>query len=310
MKLFDNIVGQEGAKRKLAFYIQNYRKVGRIPHLLFVAEKGCGKTTMAKAVGQALRKYFIVINCSTIKDLSDFFQNYVKRYMFESGTKTPKQFTIVFDEASEIPKDLTMALLTILNPNAKGQNIFNFEGVNYVFDFTKHSFLFATTEPQRIFHALMDRVERVDLEPYSTEDLATIIRSTVKAYISDETITQIATVLRGNPRAAQKMADIINDRVVTSGIKELTPKHWESIKYTLDIKPLGVNNTELQILKILSEYSVVKLSHLAARMGMTVSAVQRHFENFLIRNGLIQVQPNGRSLTSKGREYIQALQRA
>ena len=32
-----------------------------------------------------------------------------------------KDTTIIFDEASELPRDVTMALLTILNPNSTNQ---------------------------------------------------------------------------------------------------------------------------------------------------------------------------------------------
>ena len=36
--------------------------------------------------------------------------------------------------------------------------------------------MFATTEAQDIFHALMDRCERVDLEEYSYDELGEIVQ--------------------------------------------------------------------------------------------------------------------------------------
>ena len=48
-KLFPEIIGQDAAKRKLAFFINGYKASKIIPHIMFVAPKGCGKTTLAKA---------------------------------------------------------------------------------------------------------------------------------------------------------------------------------------------------------------------------------------------------------------------
>ena len=68
--IFTGIVGQKIAKRKLSFLHEGYTATGIMPHLLFIAPKGCGKTTLAKAAGQNLvneetgkPKPFIEINC-------------------------------------------------------------------------------------------------------------------------------------------------------------------------------------------------------------------------------------------------------
>ena len=36
--------------------------------------------------------------------------------------------------------------------------------------------MFATTETQSVFHALMDRLERVDLEEYTLEEMLEILK--------------------------------------------------------------------------------------------------------------------------------------
>ena len=71
---------------------------------------------------------------------------------------------------AELPKDVTMALLTILeSQQGSNRTSFSFEDYTVDFDFTRQSFMFATTEAQSIFHALMDRTERIDLEEYTYE---------------------------------------------------------------------------------------------------------------------------------------------
>ena len=79
--LFPQIVGQTRAKRRLKFYLDGYNGTNVIPHLMFIAPKGCGKTMLAKAVGKHLvqkdepskPKPFLEINCSTIKNVKQFF---------------------------------------------------------------------------------------------------------------------------------------------------------------------------------------------------------------------------------------------
>ena len=128
-ELFPKIVGQDRAKRRLKFYIDGYRASHVIPHLMFIAPKGCGKTMMAKALGKNLTlkddptkpKPFLEINCSTIKSVKQLFNQIIIPHVNQ------KECTILFDEASELPKDVTMALLTILNPNATNRTSFSVE---------------------------------------------------------------------------------------------------------------------------------------------------------------------------------------
>ena len=73
--LWPDIVGQDKAKRKLTFFNRGYNATRIIPHLMFIAPKGCGKTTLAKAMGRNLKssegktKTFFELNFSTIKNV-------------------------------------------------------------------------------------------------------------------------------------------------------------------------------------------------------------------------------------------------
>jgi Holliday junction resolvasome RuvABC ATP-dependent DNA helicase subunit len=211
---FENIVGQDAAKKKLNFFLGGYKATGIVPHLMFVAPKGCGKTTMAKAFGKQLLarhdedrigrpKRFLEINCSTIKSVKQFFNQIVIPHINE------KECTVLFDEASELPKDVTMALLTILNPNKENRTSFSYEDYVVDFDFSRQTFMFATTEAQQIFHALMDRTERVDLEDYTYDELGEIVKRVCEGKKFDNDILpDVATVLRGNARGSSSPSPI------------------------------------------------------------------------------------------------------
>ncbi|NBW13635.1 MAG: ATP-binding protein, partial [Caulobacteraceae bacterium] len=192
---YSQIVGQDKVKKKLNFLLDGFSKTRIIPHLLFVAPRGCGKTLIAQETANIMRRTkTIVVNCSTIKNVKQFFNQIMFPYVYSKDT------TIIFDEASELPRDVTMALLTILNPNSNNRNDFTLDEGTYTFRFDQNSFLFCTTEAQKIFHALLDRLYRIDLEDYSYNDLGKIINNNLKLknqIVQDEIINEVASVCRG-----------------------------------------------------------------------------------------------------------------
>ena len=79
-------------------------------------------------------------------------------------------------------------------------NIFNYKDFSWAVDFRKITFLFATTEAQDIFHALMDRCERIDLQEYTHEELAEIVKMAAEdiKFSNDNLVKEIASTLRGS----------------------------------------------------------------------------------------------------------------
>jgi Holliday junction resolvasome RuvABC ATP-dependent DNA helicase subunit len=238
------------------------------------------------------------INCASLKNIRQFFNNVVIPHMID------KDITILFDEASEMPKDMEMGLLTILNPNKNHRNEFAVDDYVVDFDFRRHTFMFATSEPHKVFHALMDRLDRIDLEEYKNDELGKIVSVNLPdVEFEDNLLPEIATVLRGNARAAQKMANNIE---MFHGAKgSFTSKLWEELRKTLGILPMGLNRIEVQVLRALSEVGECSLTNLAAKTGMTADALRRDFEMYLQKMNLMQIDRSGRSITAKGREYLE-----
>ena len=298
---YSEIIGQDKVKKKLNFLLEGYKKTKILPHLLFVAPRGCGKTLIAQKTADIMKRdKTILVNCSTIKNVKQFLNQIMLPYVYN------KDAVIIFDEASELPRDVTMALLTILNPNQNNSNEFTFDEGTYSFHFNLNSFIFCTTEAQKMFHALLDRLYRVDLEDYSYIDLGKIINSNLKLkdqFISEEIINEVASVCRGNARQAQSMANQISSYLASKKSNELTRTGWNEIKDSLSIYPLGLTELELNVLKILKEHGEVRLTNLSAKTNLTKDMLQRNVELYLIRHSLIEVRPTGRALTKKGHEY-------
>jgi Holliday junction resolvasome RuvABC ATP-dependent DNA helicase subunit len=307
---FDGLIGQVKAKRKLDFYIDSYEKAGLIPNLLFTAPKGCGKTMMATALakelikdGESKPKRFIEVNCSTLKNVKKFFDELVIPHLHD------RDVTILFDEASEIPQDVEMAMLTILNPNPSNRTSFSYDEYTVDFDFRRQTFMFATSEPHRVFHALKDRLDRIDLESYNYEELGEIVRINLPDVVFDKGLLgEIAMVLRGNARAAQKMAIKIQMWLDARVRYNFVSEDWKNLMYTLGIAPLGLRAKEIEILRVLRDSRDCSLTRLGSKTGMTPEALRRDYELYLMNQDLMEISTAGRNITPEGKDYLKQLE--
>jgi len=299
--LFPTVIGQHPAKRKFEFYIKAFERTGIVPNIMLTAPKGAGKTMLARAFARNLimpktmePKRFLELNCATIKNLKHFVEMIMIPHLQNADV------TVLFDECHMLPKDVTMALLTITNPNKDNYNTFSYDGADIEIDFKKLTFLFATTEPQEVFHALIDRMERIDLDDYSYDELGQILMlNTDKIRFSGDIVSKhIAPALRGNGRAAQKMATNIKAYVAQNNTKTFKLSDWNSLCKTLDIMPHGLNKIELRYLTTLHREGTVRLYNLAAKLGMTRGAIQSDAETYLQKLNFIDVSTHGRALSN------------
>ena len=120
-----------------------------------------------------------------------------------------------------------------------------------------------------------------------------------------DVLLDVAPILRGNARAAQKIAD--NFLIKLKGRTKFTFKDWEEYKKTFNVLPLGLSEGELKILRILKECKECSLTNLAAKTGLTVEAIRRDAELYLQKQSLIEIRQRGRALTAKGTRYLREM---
>lgn len=310
MNYFDEMIGQSKTKSVLGFYVDAFEKTEILPHMFIVGQRGQGKTMLATQVAKNLRsktlgrvKPMLTINCSTLKNVRQFIEDIVLQYVRD------QHITLFFDEVHEMPVPIQTCLLTVLNPNKNNMNTLRFEDYHIEFDFTKVSFIFATTDPQRVITPLKDRCRMIHMEEYQYDELGQIVKNNSEDLeFDDETLRDIASVCRGNARNATLMAkDNILQFARRHNVSFIDMNIWNRIKSVLGILPLGLENTELQILKVLKERNVCSLTNISAVTGLSTQALRAEFELYPLKHNLMEIAQGGRRLTKQGREYLAAV---
>jgi Holliday junction resolvasome RuvABC ATP-dependent DNA helicase subunit len=276
--MFNTLIGQEDVKRQLSFYAKAQNKTGVAPFLMMSGAKGLGKTEFAKEYAANLKNQdgskrpFLEVNCSTIKNANAFFEQIFLPIAMNN------EVTILLDEAHMLPKDLVNAFL----------------------DFSMQSFIFATTELDKLFAPFKDRLTIVDFRPYTVQELAGIVDLVCgEIEFDDGLLNKIAETTRGNARSAVKRSREIMLYCESNNKKDYTNDDWKSMCYTLGIKPLGLSNIEIEILSILKERGNCSLQMLSAVTGMSRTAIQKEAELYLLKRGLMKI--NGqREISGKG----------
>jgi Holliday junction resolvasome RuvABC ATP-dependent DNA helicase subunit len=303
---FNHLVGQKNVKKKLNFYLKAFNKTSICPFLGFFGAKGLGKTAFANAFASNLknqdgsRRPVLELNCSTIKNNDHFFDQIFIPLILDN------EITILFDEAHELPRDLTMALLTILDTSSSHVREVTWKETRFPFNFKKQTFMFATTESDKLFPPLKDRLTSVDFESYNNVELGDILSNSLECKVDKNVLKDLSDVVRGNARNAVMKAKDINLFADSEELKNFTKNDYLSFCDTLGVLPYGITCTEKQILEVLQEKGECTLSMLAAKTGLSSTSLRSDHEKYLLKQNLMEIDVK-RKITPKGRKLIKSI---
>ena len=277
--------------------------------MLLTGAKGLGKTEFAKGFAQNLKnqdgtkRAFLELNCSTIRNNEQFFEQIFLPLIADN------EITILLDECHALPKDLTMAFLTIFNTETKTKKTFEWNEMSFEFNFKKQTFIFATTESDQIFPPLKDRLTNVDFEPYSEDELGQILKLCVpEAVIADDCLKEVSTSVRNNARNAVMRAKEISLYCGSTGNYFFSLRDFKDLCNNVSILPLGLTYTEKQILEVLNKHGSATLTGLAAKLGLSKTSIQKDHELYLLNKNLIEIDGK-RKITSQGMKVCEQLEK-
>ena len=303
-KYFDGLIGQENLKRKLSFYLDAFKETSRLPFILFCGAKGFGKTAFARAVGKNLKnkdgskRPFYEVNSSILQNNRTFFESIFMSLLHD------KEATVLFDESHNIPKDLSQALLTICNTDKGDIRQFQWQDSLFEFDFTRLTFMFATTEQDRLFAPLKDRLDIVDFESYTQEDTKKLVKMYADSTVFQEDILdKVVQCTRGNARSCVKMAENITTFCRKCNRAIFGEKEWKELCYALNILPYGLTSSEITLLRELQNRGACSLNMLASATGLSRSAIQRDVEQYLLYKNFMKIDGK-RMITEAGQKVL------
>jgi len=87
----------------------------------------------------------------------------------------------------------------------------------------------------------------------------------------------------------------------------LTREGWENIKHIFGIYPNGLNDQEVDLLRILADNSPISCLNIAFRMGVNERNVEEEIEIRPKEIGFVRNTSQGRILTAEGVQYLQGI---
>lgn len=296
---FKNLTGQNSLKNKLTFHLESFKKGAPLPHFLFTGGKGNGKSQFAKQLAVEIKKTDSrfeghLINCATIKNVNSFYEQ-----IYQSKIEG-KHSIILADEAHCLPDIIQQLLLTTIEVDDKIERIIPTDSGDMRINTLQHIFMFMSSEPDRIFSPLRDRMEIVALSSYKSAELGEILVKQCKEIkFHDGTVAAICDSLRGNPRDAIKASQGIKKYCLINRTTKFSEKDWLEYCKMNDVKPFGLNAGEIQVLRVLAQNGACSLNDLRGATSISKTAIMNDLEPYLLSKHFIKIDGK-RHITHKG----------
>ena len=332
--VFRGFVGNRSAVEALSIQLRYVEQTGTktIRSVGLFGPKSTGKTELSRRLATALRAPYLPLSETGLHDIDQLAER-MKSLASETGSpmtvvdrqggqavlRSPPMLVFI-DEVHQLKSRVQDTLLPVLEADDR-----ILRGSQVIIDARDVSFVIATTDWGKLREPFRSRVRAVMLEPYSTDEVAQMLKYRIEAttqangagtdidpavaQLGEDALVAIATAGRAVPRVA---LDLLREIGMALRIRVCAPDVdavWEHLLRMVPCDRQGLTSRDRKYLSIVANRGPIGLDNIATELGIDRSNVEGAIEPFLAQMGWIKRGSTGRSLTNSGIRLVARLPR-
>lgn len=267
---FTQYVGQETVKEVVNVLADSANKEKRnLQNILLSGEYGLGKSTLGKLIFEKYKTPYREHNGASL--------SLVKHLLLDKKIAFKGHYLI--DEIHNIPPQITDLMHSSM-------------------DSGDCSIIGMTTNPGKLTGPFRSRFYLLTLQPYSIEELSTIIDNATKrrgSFLLQKDVSQeVAKRSRQTARTAIQNISFMFDLATTKNTKTITLDLIKEGFEKLRIDENGLTEIDHKYLNSLPDDRPVGVQYISAKIGVDIETIEEEIEPFLMREGLIDRSNKGR----------------
>jgi holliday junction DNA helicase RuvB len=297
-------LGQSNAKEKISICIEAARKRKEVlDHILLYGPPGLGKTTLAYIVSNELTVKIHATSGPVIErvgDLASILTNLSEGDVLFID-EIHRLNRLVEEYLYSAMEDFKIDLMVGEGASARSMKI----------NLNRFTLIGATTRTGLITSPLRSRFGLdLRLDYYSSEELEKIIARSAKILnvkINQDGIKEIACRGRGTPRITNRLLKRVRDfaEVKADGLIDLNVARQALEMFEVD--SIGLDKVDrIILLSIIEKFNggPVGIDTIAAAVSEDKDTIEDVYEPYLIRKGLLQKTPRGRTVTKHAYKHL------